>query len=325
MSLEKQSKKINKKEIESSKNIDSNSGKAAKGAFREFVDKHFNWRKSAIITGAAAISLSSMGQSNTEKKADEIFMNGENKKTEWFVKLPKGDDRCIYFNSQREMDEFLEISKLIKNSKETNFGNGDLVSIYKNRVAERQEKSNFKERNVFNDQKIAEQAVLEINGWLKHSYFPGQVGNKSPFWEKTGSIVINNMDDYKKHVEENLLPQGFKGELIPDIKYFGFKLEKNEFITTLKYNTIVNADVAGGRGYVPLLEGTRVVFERMVLQDGDVCNRLKYILDCKNAIYGDFLYLKNGQKLYIKHDFKNNKISYSKEKDGEYIEYEVEK
>ncbi len=112
MSLEKQSKKINKKEIESSKNIDSNSGKAAKGAFREFVDKHFNWRKSAIITGAAAISLSSMAQDNPNKRANDEFLNNKTPKTEWSYILPDGEIK--YFNSEEEKSAFLKRSRLIE-------------------------------------------------------------------------------------------------------------------------------------------------------------------------------------------------------------------
>lgn len=128
------------------------------------------------------------------------------------------------------------------------------------------------------------------------------------------------MNDYENHVKEDLWPLGFKGEINPEIKYFGFKLEKNEFINTLKHNTIVAVETQGGVGYVALLEGTRAVFEIVELENGVVCNILKAMLDCKNPIYADEVYLRNGERLIIKYGPDGKRTFYPEKKNKKYNE-----
>ena len=349
MSLEKGGIKNNQANIEKEgkTNIFEKRGKAAKSIWSNFLN---NLKTSTILGGALGLSSIASGKENPNAKADDVFLNNKTSKTEISIKnspessiksqkkdtiiidrfdhinqdndlsIPLPDGRVMVFNTEEEKEAFLELSKLIKINSPIEIGNGDLYSIYKNRAAERQEK--FKEQNVFNSREEAWKAIKK-NGWNIHAYIPLQVGNKSPFWNKTGSIPINNMKDYEAHIKENLIQKGFKGELTPEIKYFGFKLEENEFITTLKYNTVVNANVQGGRGYVPLLKGTRVVFERAVLDNGQVCNLIKYILDCKNAIYGDELDIKGLGKVKIRLGVgKNGELeTYYAANDGTYTKY----
>lgn len=237
------------------------------------------------IKTSAILGLGTLGSLNTNaqevnKKADKEFSQNGKYKVE-------------------VLNSFQAVKDKLKKAGD----HGDLDTKTNNKVANYQEKHNFKERNVYNS--IAEFNETIKNGGGEEGYYPHQVGENSPFWNKTGNIKINNLKDYKKHIEEDLIPHGFKGDLTPEIKYFGFKLEKDEFITTLKQDVLVDADVAGGRGWVRLNTGTRVVFERQILKDGRPCNVLKYIADCKNAIYGDnpytrYLINKNGVgKFYI--------------------------
>lgn len=268
-------------------------GKAAQNTFDGLKIFFKNPKFLGTVLGLSTMFSAAGQNQDTNREADRVFTKGK-EKTEISIeslriRLPDG--KVMDFRNEEEKSLFLELSRLIKlNSPTIEIGNGDINSVYRNRFAEA--KKNLERQAVFNSREEIWEAINKY-GWNHVVYAPAQVGNKSPFWNKSGSIPINNMEDYKKHVEENLRPDGFRGEIDPDIKHFGFKLEENEFITTLKYNTVVNADVRGGRGYVALLKGTRVIFERVVLENGKVCNILKYLLDCKNAIYGDELDVKD--------------------------------
>ena len=299
------------------------SGKAAQGAFGGLKKFFKNPNFLGTVLGLSTMFSAAGQNQDTNREADRVFTKGK-EKTEISIeslriRLPDG--KVMDFRNEEEKSLFLELSRLIKlNSTTIEMGNGDINSVYRNRFAE--VKKNLERQVVFNSREEIWKAINKY-GWNYLAYAPLQVGNKSPFWNKSGRIPINNMEDYKKHVEENLIPDGFEGEIDPDIKHFGFKLEENEFITTLKYNTVVNANVQGGRGYVPLLKGTRVVFERAVLDNGQVCNLIKYILDCKNAIYGDELDIKGLGKVKIRLGVgKNGELeTYYAANDGTYTKY----
>lgn len=234
--------------------------------------------------------------------AQERERNNNSKKNniEFVVTSPVGKDTI--FSSEEEMNKFIKEKNLdiksredwsrtrtteeIKEKLKKNGDHGDLESVFKNKKANQQEKESIQEQNVFNSFEDIMNTISK--GKEGHYYTPHSVGEQSPYWDKKpGTEEINSIEDYKKHVEENLRPQGFKGELTPDIKYYGFKLEKNEFITTIKQDVVVNAKVIGGSGFVLLKAGTRMIFERQVLENGEICNILRYILDCVNPVNGD--------------------------------------
>ena len=225
--------------------------------------------------------IANSGNAQTEKES-------KNKtKIEYVVKSPDGS-KDTTFSSQEEMDNFLKSKKLNKkdtliNSKQTaqdfnyNLKEAGMSDILNNKKASL-------ENNVFN----SAENFLELinkNGKTNYFYFPHQVGKASPYWaEKKGEVIINNLDDYKKHIETNLVPNGFKGSNSASIEHFGFHLEKNEFITDLKYDVMVKARVIGGEGYVLLKKGTGVIMEKAFDKNGKPCNKIVYILACVNPV-----------------------------------------
>ncbi len=191
-------------------------------------------------------------------------------------------------NSNKKLDKKNKVDRttakyadgIIKQNYKLDPSHGDLSQKTENKKAE-------VESNVFNSF-VSLQTAIQKEGKDNLFYSPHQIGSESPYWSrKQGTEIINNQQDYINHVNQDLIPQGFSGKTFSNIQHFGFKLNKNEFISDSKYDVIVKAGVIGGEAYVLLKKGTAVVFERQFDSQGRLCNVLAYILDCMNPIYAN--------------------------------------